>query len=548
MKENIKQGRISSETVCRALLGVGVLAYILVFCTITFGLFDRLAYMNFDLGIFHQAVWLIAHGETPFVTMRGVHILGDHFSAVLYLIAPFYAIAPTPKTLLFIQTATLALGALPVYGIARLKSLTPPIALLFALVYLCHPALQWSGMYEFHPDTIATPCLLAVFYYLIAGKRWGMFLFAFLLCLTKETAGMSLVFVGFYALILRKKQEGLGLMAFGITMLIIAMLTVRHFNPDNHESSSPYTQYYSYWGDSTANIAKTILTSPQKIAPVFFYNYEYYGYLLVPVLFLALLAPEVLLVAIPPLCANLLSGHMGMNTIREHYTALITPCILTASVIGYARIENEKQKRANGFVKSAILSNLAIWSIGGMLLWGPLLENKAQLYSGRTLANAIETRQILSRIPQDASVSVQMSLGSHIAGRKHIYHYPNPFGTVVYGGTRQAIKEIMQYGNSPLPAGFAEGVAKTLVDYVAISPNTSRFPLGTDAYDTSVKELLQNPAYGIVSIGKGVIVFQKGADNQRGIANLQEYVASKSTDGETLLWAWIEKSGETWDN
>ena len=89
---------------CEVGLALAILLYCVIFTRLTFSLFERCAYMNFDLAIFDQAVWLISRGETPFVTVRGLHILADHFSIILYLLAPLYWLAATPKTLLLAQT------------------------------------------------------------------------------------------------------------------------------------------------------------------------------------------------------------------------------------------------------------------------------------------------------------------------------------------------------------------------------------------------------------------------------------------------------------
>ena len=134
-----------------------MLAFIVAYLRLTFALYDHFAYMTFDLGIFDQAVWLISQGETPFVTTRGLHILGDHFSILLYLLGPIYRLFPHPKTLLTLQTLAMALGAIPAYGLARKRLGGESYGLLFGLVYLLHPAHQWSITYEFHPDTFANP-------------------------------------------------------------------------------------------------------------------------------------------------------------------------------------------------------------------------------------------------------------------------------------------------------------------------------------------------------------------------------------------------------
>ena len=53
-------------------------------------------------------------------TIRGLPWLADHRSYVLFLIAPAYALAPHPPTLLVIQSAAVAFAAIPLARLARL--------------------------------------------------------------------------------------------------------------------------------------------------------------------------------------------------------------------------------------------------------------------------------------------------------------------------------------------------------------------------------------------------------------------------------------------
>ena len=514
---------------CEVGLALAILLYCVIFARLTFSLFDRCAYMNFDLAIFDQAVWLISRGETPFVTVRGLHILADHFSAILYLIAPLYGLAATPKTLLLAQTISLALGAVPVFGLARAKKLSEPVALLFACTYLCYPAMQWSNTREFHPDTFATPLLLAAFYYLHQNNSRSYFACLMLACLTKETIGLTVIFLGLYAILQRKKRLGLQTVAFGFLSLIIAMSVVRHFN----QIPSPYSYLYEHWSKmsfgSAANLLRRIVWG----------NWFYYLKLLVPVLFLALTAPKVLLIALPTLAANLLSNRMGMNDIEEQYTALLTPFVLAAAVIGYAHIA----PRLGSFGRAATLANLAIWSVGGSLLWGPFSKDTDKLYSHRTSTNAEETRRLLASIPPNASVSAQMPLGAQVSQRKRIYHFPNPFQTNVYGGTRQALVEIAAMDTASLKPEFAENVKRAPVEYVALSPNSLRFPFAFNAYMEGVTILMKSPSYGVEAVGQGLILLRRGANHTAGLTKLATYLKKDTRDPERLLWAWLEKSG-----
>jgi len=97
--EETPRSQVTVRRVCRFALLVGMSVFFCLFLRLAFTLHDNFAYMTFDLGIFDQAVWLISQGKTPFVTARGIHILGDHFSVILYLLAPIYALVPSPKTL-----------------------------------------------------------------------------------------------------------------------------------------------------------------------------------------------------------------------------------------------------------------------------------------------------------------------------------------------------------------------------------------------------------------------------------------------------------------
>jgi hypothetical protein len=212
---------------------------------------------------------------------------------------------------------------------------------------------------------------------------------------------------------------------------------------------------------------------------------------------------------------------------------------VSAAVIGYARIA----PKINSFGRVAILINLAIWSIGTSLLWGPFSADTDRLYSRRTSTNAEETRRLLASIPGDASVSAQMSLGVQISHRKDIYHYPNPFQNNVYGGTRQALVEIAAMDTASLGPEFTDNVRRAPVEYVALSPNSVRFPFAFNAYMDSVTILLKSPSYGVEAVGQGLILLRRGADYKAGLAKLATYTRLDTRDPERLLWAWLEKSG-----
>src|SRR3989338_2492310 len=97
----------------------------IVIYIIIFGVVTSLRHYNFqtqawDLGIFDQVVWNIANGNGMSTTLEFVqNHFAVHMSPILYLLAPGYLVFPSPYFLLILQTIALALGAWPLYLLAK---------------------------------------------------------------------------------------------------------------------------------------------------------------------------------------------------------------------------------------------------------------------------------------------------------------------------------------------------------------------------------------------------------------------------------------------
>src|SRR3954468_3766733 len=124
---------------------------------------------RFDLGNMVQAVWSTAHGHPLRVTnLHGDQALrlAAHVDPVLVLFAPLWWLWPSPDLLLVAQSVAIALGAWPVYWLARKHLGSQRAGLGFALAYLLYPPTTWLALNEFHPGGLAMPALLFAFWYL----------------------------------------------------------------------------------------------------------------------------------------------------------------------------------------------------------------------------------------------------------------------------------------------------------------------------------------------------------------------------------------------
>ena len=165
----------------RVLLAAGIAAYAAGFAALSALRHDAFVTGRFDLGNMVQAVWSTAHGHLLRMTdLHGDQIsrLAAHVDPILVLYAPLWWIWPSPQLLLVTQALVVAVGAIPVFLLARKHHGSGRAGLGFAIAYLLYPATGWLTLNEFHPVALATTFLLFAFWYLDEDRLVLFALFA----------------------------------------------------------------------------------------------------------------------------------------------------------------------------------------------------------------------------------------------------------------------------------------------------------------------------------------------------------------------------------
>src|SRR5256714_2618574 len=114
------------------LLWAAVAAYATAFAALSVLRHRAFETGRFDLGNMVQAVWSTAHGHLLEVTnLHGAQIsrLAAHVDPILIVFAPLWWIWPSPSLLLTAQALAVALGALPLFWLARKHTGSEPAAL-----------------------------------------------------------------------------------------------------------------------------------------------------------------------------------------------------------------------------------------------------------------------------------------------------------------------------------------------------------------------------------------------------------------------------------
>lgn len=427
-------GRVSSVVgrrwVVRGLFWGMVLLHIALFSTLTILKHEAFQTTAFDLGNMDQAVWNSLHGRLlPFTNWgeEGTR-LAYHVDPILILISPLYLLYSDPKSLLVFQAVVVALGALPIFWMAREKFGESLVTLVFPLVYLLFPALEAANMFDFHPTTLAASFLAYAFYYLYR-RRYGWFLlFAFLIMACKEEMPLLVIMMGLYALVVQRNwRVGLTTISLGVVWFIVAVyIIIPHYNP---RGESPYLAAYGYLGGGPFGILKGLLTRPDLVISNLFIGDKalYLWGLLAPVAFLSLLAPQILFLSLPTLAINLLSTKPEFYTLEKfHYAAPLVPFVVLSAILGvdYLVVHLSPRLRMKRQTSLYLLSALIL--ISTLLYHGG--HGFTPLAAGfeipRVTPHHHLAKELMALIPEGATVSAQSRLNPHLSQRPKIYMFP----------------------------------------------------------------------------------------------------------------------------
>jgi uncharacterized membrane protein len=177
--------------------------------TVIFSYFTIVRYAAFnayawDLGIFNQSFYTTLHSGMlffstieQFICPSGI-FFATHFSPILYIVLPFYAVTSSPQALLVFQTTILALGAIPLYFFAKHSLNNRAIAVVFSLSYLLYPLMQGVNWFDFHVQAFLPLFFFCTMYYL-AEEKWPLYFFFVFLSLTvAENVPITVIFIGAY--------------------------------------------------------------------------------------------------------------------------------------------------------------------------------------------------------------------------------------------------------------------------------------------------------------------------------------------------------------
>jgi uncharacterized membrane protein len=410
-------------------LGGLITAYVATFGTLTWFQHENFGTFGYDMGLYDQGIWLVSRFKDPFVTIRGLNFFAHHVNLITLLFVPAYWLGAGPHFLYLVETGWMALGALPLFLLARDRLESGWLAVAVAGSFLLYPALEWINWWHFHPDALTiTPLLFA--WWLATRRRWGWFAVAVAVALAcKEDAALAVLMLGLVLAVLGRRRAGLVTAAAGAGWFLVATKVVI---PAAGGGAGPfYQELFPGFGDSLGEIVWNLVAHPSRLLGLATLpdRLTYFWQIMAPVAFLPLAAPLVLLISVPQTVINVASGHALTHDIHYHYSAIVLTGVFLATVEGMAWIG-----RGPG-TRRALVAALLATSLVTNVAWSP--SPLGRQYDDGVWARAAPrhatVRAALRLVPADAGVSASYNLIPHLTHRTYAYEFPNPWVVANWG-------------------------------------------------------------------------------------------------------------------
>jgi uncharacterized membrane protein len=208
-------------------------------------------------------------------------------------------VLPAVPTLLGLQSISLALGAVPLWRMARrIAELRTGAAAALLLAYAYSPTINNLNLADFHPAAIAVAPLLGATYFALR-ERWQAFALVSVLAVVWD-AELGLVIAGLGLLLVMRGhgQVGKRTIVAGIGWTVIAVLLLEpHFGKAGLVAPDAFRTY----GSSTLSVLGGMGSHPFRVLGDLFAedNVRLLVVLLAPLLFLPVLSPRYLVPALP---------------------------------------------------------------------------------------------------------------------------------------------------------------------------------------------------------------------------------------------------------
>lgn len=424
-----------------------------------------------------------------------LHIFKYYFAPMWMLLAPLSAFFNHhPLFLHGLQSAVLAIGAIPIIRFSKERFRNPLLTIGFALCYLLSFFIQSANLWSVEVRTMSTSLISWAIYFLLKDKivKFLAILVLFLLCGTPNS--IFVISLGLYIFIIKERRKlGFIVFAIGLAYLLIGLWVSSSVNP----GINLYARQMDYLKGLLFNPIELLqfILKPKFILIILLFLW--------PVGFLPLAEVGLFLTILPSLYMNFAVFNNVVDLLLSCYSlANLVPPVIFSAIIGIEKMQTLSFFKAHLKIKKEFAVFILSTPILGYIFFNPF-SFQSLYWPGRftkTTISDFKVRKMLSVIPKHASVSADNRYRMALGDRREIY-----------------MLERFPLGDNQ--AKFEFPMVKD-ADFAVISKYAE-----PQVLDYTKAELLKNKGYGVSGYSDGVIVFEKGVNR-----SFKEYVEADPSE------------------
>lgn len=365
------------------------------YATVSLVRFATFVPVSYDNAIFEQAVKSYARPGAPIVDIKapGYNILGDHFSPIDALIAPFYRVFPSAQTILLAQVMLIAVSVAVIAHLA-MRVLGTGVGAVMALMYAVSFGLQSAVEADFHEVAFTAP-LLALAGAAYVDRRWRAVVgWSLPLLLVKEDLGLTVAAVGVVLWLSGQRRLGQavavgGLVATALTVLVL----IPAFATDGYAYAS------SLGGDR--GLIATLTDEPGRKIATAALTVAITG-------FAAMFSPWALLV-VPTFAWRFAGDNASYWGTDYHYSLVLMPIVFVAAIDAVQRHGSLRWFMPVGAVVTAVT------------MIGSPLAGLVDPQTYESPPRVVTARAIVDKIPDGASVESDIGFLTHLVTDHTVY-------------------------------------------------------------------------------------------------------------------------------
>lgn len=418
------------------------LAYTVYFSYFTISNHYNLGTASFDLGIENNLMWNLVHGGPLFKTTpheagpEGSH-LGFHQTYLSFVLAPVYALAPRPETLLIIQAFLIGAAAIPLFLLAK-NRISPWSAVVMALGYLLYAPVHGANLYDFHYPPFMPFFMWFLLYFVERGSTWRTLLFVLLSMSIREDAAGCVGLLGAYMVLTGlRPRMGLLVMGMGLSHFVTVKMIVMPWVLEGHSAYvHQYRELIPKGVRGFGGVLLTVLGNPGYLVQTLVaepHKLVYVLQIMTPLVFLPWRRPIGILLSLPGFFFTLLATHYDpMIQISFQYTFFWTTFLFVAAILNLEWIRRPRHPEdTGGAVREkawviAIAASMLVTSYqyGGILQTETVVGGFGHVRFGPNASareRLADLRQLIALIPPDGKVVSSETIVPHVSSRENAY-------------------------------------------------------------------------------------------------------------------------------